>query len=105
NSNKNFIGVNQYSFEDANNVYVDQDNQLHTRPPIKTMTIEAFPVGWTPVDIVKVNNVTFYKLKNGSQYQYWFYYHDDWRDILSTEKSLVTYVNDYFVVFLETEIY
>lgn len=105
NSNKNFIGVNQYSFEDANNVYVDQDNQLHTRPPIKTMTIEAFPVGWTPIDIVKVNNVTFYKLKNGSQYQYWFYYHDDWRNILSTEKSLVTYVNDYFVVFLETEIY
>lgn len=105
NSNKNFIGVNQYSFEDANNVYVDQDNQLHTRPPIKTMTIEAFPVGWTPIDIVKVNNVTFYKLKNGSQYQYWFYYHNDWRNIQSTEKSLVTYVNDYFVVFLETEIY
>ena len=105
NSNKNFVDVNQYSFEDANNVYVDQNNQLHTRPPIKTMTIETFPAGWTPVDIVKVNNVTFYKLKNGSQYQYWFYYHDNWRNIWATEKSLVTYVNDYFVVFLETEIY
>ena len=62
NSNKNFIGVNQYSFEDANNVYVDQDNQLHTRPVIKT--INVFPYDIDIVDIKKINNRIFYKTKN-----------------------------------------
>ena len=35
NTNKNYITVNQNSFEDVKNVYVDQDQQLHTRPPLK----------------------------------------------------------------------
>lgn len=35
NTNKNYITVDQNSFEDVKNVYVDQDQQLHTRPPLK----------------------------------------------------------------------
>ncbi len=35
-NNKNVIGIDQYSFEDADNVYVDSNNVLRSRPPIKT---------------------------------------------------------------------
>lgn len=104
NSNKNYVGVNQYSFEDANNVYVDQNSQLHTRPPIKSMTISVLEPNEYPVDIVKVNNVTFYKTYNGSEYRYRFKYHDEWRVLPSTQKSLITFINDYFVIFLEDDI-
>lgn len=104
NSNKNYVGVNQYSFDDANNVYVDQNSQLHTRPPIKSITISVLEPDEYPVDIVKVNNVTFYKTYNGSEYRYRFKYHDEWRVLPSTQKSLITFINDYFVIFLEDDI-
>lgn len=34
-TNKNFIGVDQETFEDCNNVYVDRDNVLRSRPALK----------------------------------------------------------------------
>lgn len=34
-TNKNFIGVDQETFEDCNNVYIDRDNILRSRPAIK----------------------------------------------------------------------
>ena len=104
NSNKNYVGVNQYSFEDANNVYVDQNNQLHTRPPIKTKTVDVLPVGEKPVDIVKVNNVTFYKTYNGSEYKYRFKYNNEWYAVQTTEKSYVYFINDTFIIFSENDI-
>ena len=104
NSNKNFVGVNQYSFEDANNVYVDQNNQLHTRPPIKTMTIEVFDTDEKPIDIVKVNNITFYKTFDGINYKYHFKYNNKWYKVNTTEKSLVYFINDTFIIFNETSI-
>lgn len=99
NSNKNYVGVNQYSFEDANNVYVDQNSQLHTRPPIKSLTIEALPVGETPIDIVKVNNITFYKTYDNTTYRYRFKYNEQWYSVQTTEKSLVYFINDTFIFF------
>lgn len=40
-TNKNFIGVDQETFEDCNNVYVDRDNVLRSRPAIKTAKQDA----------------------------------------------------------------
>lgn len=105
NSNKNYVGVNQYSFEDANNVYVDQNSQLHTRPPIKSITIDVFEPNEYPIDIVKVNNITFYKTYNGSGYKYRFKYNDIWYTCNTTEKSLVYFLNDTFIVFNENSVY
>ena len=34
-TNKNFIGVDQETFEDCNNVYIDRDNILRSRPAMK----------------------------------------------------------------------
>lgn len=99
NSNKNYVGVNQYSFEDANNVYVDQNSQLHTRPPIKSLTIETLPVGETPIDIVKVNNITFYKTYDNITYRYRFKYNGQWYSVQTTKKSLVYFINDTFIFF------
>lgn len=104
NSNKNYVGVSQYSFEEADNVYVDQNNQLHTRPPIKSINIDVFSPEETPVDIIKVNNITFYKTFDGSSYKYHFKY-DKWYACPTTEKSLVYFLKDTFFVFNEDGIY
>lgn len=103
NSNKNFIGVNQYSFEDANNVYVDQDNQLHTRPVIKT--INVFPYDIDIADIKKINNRIFYKTKNGNDYSWYYVINNTGYSVHTTEKSFITYIDNTYIIFNEDSIY
>ena len=38
NSNKNFLSIDQETFEDSNNIYVDGDGVLRSRPAIKLDT-------------------------------------------------------------------
>ena len=33
-TNKNYVGIDQNTFDEVNNMYVDQDDQLSTRPPV-----------------------------------------------------------------------
>lgn len=74
NSNKNYIDVDQYSFVDAENMYVDQNNQLSTRPPL------ALFAG-TPANISEIIKVysygdyTFYHvLESAETYKLYVYY-------------------------------
>ena len=66
NTNKNYITVDQNSFEDVKNVYVDQDQQLHTRPPLKYYNL--LPTTDHVVQIIKVNNLTIYHVERNGQY-------------------------------------
>lgn len=40
-SNKNYVGIDQQTFEDAENVYVNQDEQLSSRPKLKKLLVLA----------------------------------------------------------------
>ena len=66
NTNKNYITVDQNSFEDVKNVYVDQDQQLHTRPPLKYYNL--LPATDHVIQIIKVNNLTIYHTERNGQY-------------------------------------
>ena len=67
NSNKNYVSIDQASFEEAENMYVDQDGQLHTRPPLKNYSV--LPTNYHVVKIFKVNNLTIYHVQDGEQYR------------------------------------
>ena len=41
-NNKNFLGVDQESFEECNNVYVSTDGLLHSRPSLKKEQIVVY---------------------------------------------------------------
>ena len=64
NSNKNYITIDQQSFEDSENVYVDQDGQLSTRPPIKVANI--VDVTDSVINIHKVGKYTIYHVKQSN---------------------------------------
>lgn len=64
NSNKNYITIDQQSFEDCKNVYVDQNGQLSTRPPVKVVDIVNMTD--TVIDIHKVGKYTIYHVKQSN---------------------------------------
>lgn len=64
NDNKNDININQQSFADANNVYVDTSERLVSRPPVSLVQVDsastANKVGvWMLIDEWWFNNVHF----------------------------------------------
>lgn len=76
-SNKNYVGIDQQTFVDANNVYVNQDDELATRPPIVehrpeyTRSGQVFhyiPENETVITMRKINNITFFHTFDGTDY-------------------------------------
>lgn len=66
NNNKNYVTVDQETFSEANNVYVDNDNQLSSRP--KLVSDKSY-YGLRPglrdaklINIFKINNLVFYEI-------------------------------------------
>jgi hypothetical protein len=103
NSNKNFIGIDQQSFEDAKNVYVNQDNQLSTRPIVKR--INVLPANETVVQILKVNSLVIYHTFDGTNYHIRFQYDGYWyanpdgEDYIVKEKVIVSWFQDKYILF------
>lgn len=103
NSNKNFIGIDQQSFEDAKNVYVNQDNQLSTRPIVKR--INVLPANETVVQILKVNSLVIYHTFDGTNYHIRFQYDGHWyanpdgEDYIVKEKVIVSWFQDKYILF------
>lgn len=60
NTNKNYVSIDQETFTEANNVYVNQENQLSTRPPEEIFVMTE---GWQAIKVWKINDKTFYHLK------------------------------------------
>ncbi len=60
NTNKNYVSIDQETFTEANNVYVNQENQLSTRPPEEIFIMTA---GWQAIKVWKINDKTFYHVK------------------------------------------
>lgn len=74
NTNKNYITIDQQSFEEVENVYIDQDQQLHTRPPVKRYNV--IPATYNVVEIFNVNNLMIYEVKDSSNKCYLTFIYD-----------------------------
>lgn len=74
---KNFLEIDQYSFEECNNVYVDNDGLLRSRPSIKVSDAfsEFLEDGETIYAIKNVNDVYF--LEIGSAEKIYVIYNDN----------------------------
>lgn len=106
NSNKNYITIDQQSFEDAENVYVDQNGQLSTRPVTKRINI--LPITEHVVDIVKINNLTIYHTFDGNKYYLRFKYKNEWYvnpdNIIIESQIKVINMDSRYIVFMPTNI-
>lgn len=106
NSNKNYVGIDQQSFEDAKNVYVDQNNQLSTRPVTKRINI--IPATEKIVDIVKINNLTIYHTVEGETYRIRFKYKDKWYvnpDTITIQSAIkIINIDSRYIVFMPTDV-
>lgn len=74
NTNKNYITIDQQSFEEVENVYIDQDQQLHTRPPVKRYNVIS--ATYNVVEIFNVNNLTIYEVKDSNNKCYLTFIYD-----------------------------
>lgn len=103
NSNKNYISIDQQSFEDAKNMYVDQNGQLSTRPPVRRINI--LPSNETVVELIKVNNLVIYHTYDGTNYHIRFQYDGYWfanpdgDDYKVGNKVVVSWFQDKYIVF------
>lgn len=103
NSNKNFIEIDQQSFEDAKNVYIDQNNQLSTRPIVKRINI--LPENETVIQILKANSLVIYHTFDGTNYHIRFQYDGNWyanpngEDYIVKEKVIVSWFQDKYILF------
>lgn len=106
NSNKNYITIDQQSFEDAKNVYVDQNSQLSTRPVTKRISI--IPSTEKIVNIVKVNNLTIYHTVENTTYRLRFKYKDEWyvnpSNITIQSDIKIINIDSRYIVFMPTDV-
>lgn len=104
NSKQNYISIDQESFEDAKNVYLDQNAQLSTRPIVGKITI--LPNNQKIVKIIKINNVTFYHTVNDANTFYiYFYMANEWQEREVGEKLCITWIYDKYFVFTNNLIF
>lgn len=101
-SNKNYLTIDQSTFEDANNVYVDIDNQLSTRPVLRRVNI--LPEQEIIIKVFKVNNILFYHTKNNNIYYVRFKYNNDWKEHEVGDNILVVWFDKQFVIFSENTV-
>lgn len=60
NTNKNYVSIDQETFTEVNNMYVNQENQLSTRPPEQIFVINS---EWKVIKVWKINDKTFYHIQ------------------------------------------
>lgn len=108
NESKNFVNVDQNSFAEAENVYIDEDNLLSSRPGLKekeqtTMEAAVISADTTIVDVFNVNGILFYHLKSSDNtYSVW----SELTGEHSCDESLkITYMGNRYVFFTTNDIF
>ena len=77
NTNKNYVGIDQQTFADANNMYVNQDNELSTRPPVRSISVPGLISSYEVFHIWKYSNNLFYHIKDSTKYYITGYYNSN----------------------------
>lgn len=67
-TNKNYVSIDQQSFSEVNNMYVNQDDQLSTRPPVKQVFV--LDSKYKIKDIIKIDSVIFYHVQDTTDNTY-----------------------------------
>lgn len=110
-NNKNFLGVDQESFEECNNVYVSSDGLLHSRPSLKKEQI-VVNLSQTAtdqqladiVDIWQFGDVIVYESKLSSNYYLTFNQGDSWiQELLGTNQKVKLVVADQKIFIFTTD--
>lgn len=87
---KNFLEIDQYSFEECNNVYVDNDGLLRSRPSIKNSNMFE-----GAINIFRQNDVYIANYYPEGEYQFKIYYKDDNGEYEHTITGMVLSVTSY----------
>lgn len=103
--NKNYLGVDQQTFEDCNNVYVDQSNQLSSRPPLKQIAV--LPVDEHVLKVFVINSTRIYHTvtSNNVNYIRFKYGENDWAAKEVSAKINIMWFDDKYVVFSSSSIF
>ena len=114
-TNKNYITIDQETFSEVNNMYVNQDNELSTRPPIKneyTIDITTDGVSTETVsiesilDIKRINDKVFYHIK-GTDNKYYLLYpvgDNKYKPLETSAQIYLMWFNYGYALFTENEI-
>lgn len=104
NSKQNYISIDQQSFEDAKNVYLDQNAQLSTRPIVGKITV--LPNNEKILRIIKINNLTVYHtVSSSNQYHIYFYMANQWQSREVGEKLCIAWIYDKYFVFTNNSMF
>lgn len=99
--NKNYLDIDQSTFADVNNMYLDQDKQLSSRPPLKKIDVL---LNQSVIKIYKVNTLVFYHTTDGEDFYINFKYKDEWYSRKVTEKINIAWFDERYVIFMEDDI-
>lgn len=108
NTNKNYLAIDQQSFADCDNVYVNQDGELSVRPPVKYYS-PTVGVGDNVkiivnntdkvLQMIKLESVLFYHVFDGEKYWLKFAWHEKYFEIQTNEVIQLQWVQSWFVLF------
>lgn len=100
-TNKNYVGIDQQTFADANNVYVDQNDQLSTRPPLSQYQTSCITALDSVLRIDVINTTTFYHVKRDESFYLVFCLGSNIIEYNVKDKILLTTLDDNYIVFME----
>lgn len=114
-TNKNYVTIDQETFSEVNNMYVNQDNELSTRPPIKNeYTIDIITDGVSTetvsiesiLDIKRINDKVFYHIK-GTDSKYYLLYpvgDNKYKPLETSAQIYLMWFNYGYALFTENDI-
>lgn len=108
-TNKNYVGIDQNTFSEVENMYVNQQNELSTRPTLKE--IKVLDSDYIILDIVKINERLFYHIQDTSDGKYYIMFEYTYdglkhtKELEVTEKVHVCWFNSGYAIFTEDNIY
>lgn len=105
NESKNFVAVDQNSLADANNVYINEDGVLSSRPAIKSVTIPYITNDTEIVDLINVDGVVFYHLFRNNEYSVAFKHNNEWKEHACSSKLTIAFMLDMYVFFTINDIF
>lgn len=105
NESQNFVAVDQNSLAKADNVYINEDGVLSSRPAIKSITISYISSDTQIVDLKNVDGIIFYHLLKNNEYSVAFKYNDEWQEHSCSSKLTIAFMSDMFVFFTTNDIF
>lgn len=108
NTNRNYVTIDQNSFSEVNNMYVNQNGELSTRPPLKRYNIATLGIDADEeiIHIYKVNSLLIYHVRNPkSGYFVKFVYNGQQYNKAVPSEINILWLDDKYVIFAKNTLY